>query len=529
MLTRSAGILIPLFSLRTRDCLGRGEILDLAPMIDFALSMGHRMIQLLPLDETAPDQLSPYSAMSVMALDPMYISIRDLPGVGRVVQGRARDTVGKARFVPRAVIRKEKFTLLERAYRATRARGGRDEGAQLDTFVEANSYWLHDYALFRALKEKFNWASWDTWPAEIAHREAAALEAARRELADAIEMYSYWQFIAHRQWSAMRAYASSRGAFIGGDLAFSPGHDSAEVWANQGEFDLTRTVGAPPDGFNPKGQRWGLPLPNWERMRAEGFKVLRARARHASTLYDLIRIDHVVGLYRTFNFGAEPDAPGGFTPANEDDQRRQGEEVIRVIQHEAGAAGLIAEDLGTVPPWVRASLTNLGVPGYKVMQWERDWGNGDEPFLSPATYPELSLATTGTHDTEPLTLWWRAQPVGDREKLVRGLALDGQVNPRLMLDRSDREAILAALYAAPSRLVIIPIQDLFGWSARINRPGTVSDSNWTYRLPLTLERMRKSRAIQSDVARIREIAIASGRFKEDRRAEEVLDPGRPNP
>ncbi|HEV2170082.1 MAG TPA: 4-alpha-glucanotransferase, partial [Candidatus Binatus sp.] len=410
MLTRSAGILIPLFSIRTREGLGRGEILDLAPMIDLALSMGHRLIQLLPLDETAPDQLSPYSAMSVMALDPMYISIRDLPGVGRVVQGRARDTVGKARFVPRAVIRKEKFTLLERAYRATRARGGRDEGAELDAFIEANAYWLHDYALFRALKEKFDWTSWDTWPAEIAHRDAAALETARRELADAIEMYGYWQFIAHRQWSAMRAYASSRGAFIGGDLAFSPGHDSAEVWANQGEFDLTRTVGAPPDGFNPKGQRWGLPLPNWERMRAEGFKVLRARARHASTLYDLIRIDHVVGLYRTFNFGAEPDAPGFFTPANEDDQRRQGEEVIRVIQQEAGAASLIAEDLGTVPPWVRVSLTNLGVPGYKVMQWERDWGHGDEPFLSPATYPELSLATTGTHDTEPLTLWWRAQP-----------------------------------------------------------------------------------------------------------------------
>jgi 4-alpha-glucanotransferase len=511
MLTRSAGILIPLFSLRTRDDLGRGEILDLAPMIDFALSMGHRVIQLLPLDETGPDELSPYSAMSVMAIDPMYISVRGLPGVGRVVQARARAMVGKGRFVPRAVIRKEKFALLERAYRASRVRGGQDESAQLGAFVEANSYWLHDYALFRALKEKFNWSTWDTWPQELAHREPSALESARRELADAIEMYGYWQFLAHRQWSEMRAYAAERGAFIGGDLAFSPGHDSAEVWANQSEFDLTRTVGAPPDGFNPKGQRWGLPLPNWANMREAGFKVLRARARHASTLYDLIRIDHVVGLYRTFNFGAEPDAPGVFTPANEDDQRHQGEEVINTIKQETGAAELIAEDLGTVPPWVRQSLTSLGVPGYKVMQWERDW-HGDESFLSPSTYPELSLATTGTHDTEPLTLWWRATPVADREKLVHGLGLDGKVNPRELLERAAREAILAALYAAPSRLAIIPIQDLFGWSARINRPGTVSDSNWTYRLPLTLERMRRSRAIQSDVARLREIAIASGRF-----------------
>jgi 4-alpha-glucanotransferase len=514
MLTRSAGILIPLFSIRTRDDLGRGEILGLAPMIDFALSMGHRVIQLLPLDETGPDDLSPYSAMSVMAIDPTYISMSGLPGVGRVVLARAREAVGRARFVPRSIIRREKFALLERAYRATRARGGRDEGAQLDAFIEANAYWLHDYALFRALKERFKWTSWETWPAEIATRDPVAMALARRELADPIEMYGYWQFVAHRQWSQMRAYASSHGAFIGGDLAFSPCRDSAEVWANQDEFDLSRSVGAPPDGFNPKGQRWGLPLPNWNQMRAQGFKVLRARARHASSLYDLIRIDHVVGLYRTFNFGSDPDAPGNFTPVNEDDQRRQGEEVIGTIKQEVGATELIAEDLGTVPPWVRDSLKHLGVPGYKVMQWERDWGHADQPFLSPATYPELSLATTGTHDTEPLTVWWHAQPISDREKFVRALGLEGKVNARRMLEESARDAILALLYAAPSKLVIIPIQDLFGWSARINRPGTTNDFNWTYRLPLTLERMRRSRAIQSDVARLRAIAISSGRFTE---------------
>jgi len=514
MLTRSAGILIPLFSIRTRGDLGRGEILDLAPMIDFALSMGHRVIQLLPLDETGPEDLSPYSAMSVMAIDPMYISISGLPGVGRIVAARAREAVGKARFVPRAIIRREKFALLERSYRASRARGGRDEGAQLDAFIEVNSYWLQDYALFRALKERFNWTSWETWPAGIAKREPTALALARRELADPIEMYGYWQFVAHRQWSEMRAYAAGHGAFIGGDLAFSPCRDSAEVWANQDEFDLSRTVGALPDGFNPKGQRWGLPLPNWKQMRAEEFKLLRARARHASSLYDLLRIDHVVGLYRTFNFGSDPDAPGTFTPANEDEQLHQGEEVIRTINEEAGATELIAEDLGTVPPWVRASLTRLGVPGYKVMQWERDWGHGDEPFLSPSTYPELSLATTGTHDTEPLTVWWHAQPIADREKFVRELGLEGKVNPRRMLEEAALDAVLALLYAGRSRLVIIPIQDLFGWSARINRPGVVSDFNWTYRIPLTLERMRRSRAIQSRVAKVREIAVSSGRFME---------------
>ena len=518
MVTRSAGVLIPLFSLRTRESLGRGEILDLVPMIDFALAMGCTVIQLLPLDETGPIEQSPYSALSVHAIDPMYISMRNLRGVGRIVLGRARAAVGVARIVGRSIVRREKLALLERSYRLTRARGGHHTGAEkTDTadfiaFVAANAYWLDDYALFRALQEQFD-PSWEKWPAELARREPDAIAAARRELADPIEMYSYWQFIAHRQWSAVRAYAASRGVRIGGDIAFSPGRDSAEVWANQTEFDLTRSVGAPPDDFNPQGQRWGLPMPNWERMQRDGFKLMRARVRHARLLYDLIRIDHVVGLYRTFNFGADPDEPGIFMPANEDQQRIQGEEIIRIIREEGGTTELIAEDLGTVPPWVRDSLTGLGVPGYRVMQWERvNWGLPDEAFLNPASYPELSVATTGTHDTESLTTWWREQPVPEREKLVHALGIGDKVNPRAMLDESVRDAILAALYAAPSRLVIMPIQDLFGWTARINRPGTVIESNWTYRLPLTLERLRRSRAIKSRVAKLREIAIRTNRF-----------------
>jgi 4-alpha-glucanotransferase len=486
----------------------------LPAMIDFALATGHRVIQLLPIDETGPGDLSPYTAMSVLAVDPMYIGVQGLPGVGRVVQGRARETVGRARVVPRANTRREKLALLERAYRATRSRGGRDENEAIDSFIADNADWINDYALFRALKERFKWAAWETWPADLGRRDPSVLNAARAEMNDQIQMYAYWQFLAHRQWSEVRAYAHERGASIGGDLAFSPGRDSAEVWQHQEDFDLTRSVGAPPDSFNPKGQRWGLPLPNWWRMGEGGYKLLRTRVKHAAAMFDLIRIDHVVGLYRTFNFGAEPEAPGQFTPADENQQRGQGEFIMRAVKEEAGAAEVIAEDLGTVPPWVRVSLTSLGVPGYKVMQWEKtDWGEPTEHYLSPSTYPELSLATTGTHDTEPVTLWWREQKVSEREQLVKALEVAERANPRRMLDHDARFAILEALYAAPSQLAIIPIQDLFGWSARINRPGTTNDSNWTYRLPLSLERLRRSRAIQAQVTKLREIAIRTNRFQ----------------
>ena len=518
-LPRSAGILIPLFSLRTREDLGRGEILDLKSMIDFALAIGHRVIQLLPIDETSAEELSPYSALSVFAIDPIYISAHALDGVGPVVMKRARKAVGASRVVPRAIARGEKLKLLERAFRASRGRSARSgeleksEGGGFEAFVAANRDWLEDYALFRALKERFEWMPWEQWPEEIARRDPDALTAARRDLAGGIAMYIYWQFLAHRQWTAMRAYATSRGALLGGDLAFSPGRDSAEVWANQATFDLTRTVGAPPDAFNPLGQLWGLPMPNWERMRAQDFRFWRARARRASALYDLIRIDHVVGLYRTYNFGPDAGTVGEFTPANEDEQRAQGEEVIRAIKTEVGATEIIAEDLGTVPPWVRESLTAMGVPGYKVMQWERtNWDSANESYISPAAYPELSLATTGTHDTEALTVWWREQPEAERARLLIALGIEARVNPRRLLDEHGLDAILGALYAAPARLLIMPMQDLFGWSARINRPGTVRDSNWTWRLPLTIERLRESPPVCARVEKLRALATRTHRY-----------------
>lgn len=511
MLTRSAGILVPLFSLRTAADLGRGEILDLAPMIDLARDMGHRVIQLLPLDEGAPGETSPYSAMSVFAIDPVYISAHALPGVGSVTMRRALEEIGPGRFVPRAKYRPLKLGILARAWQTFRTRASAEARNEFDRFIERNRSWLDDYALFRTLKERFEWRPWEEWPAEIARRAPDALERARAELADEILKYSWWQFTAHRQWREMRVYAEERGVLLGGDMAFSPSRDSAEVWANQDVFDLVRTVGAPPDAFNPKGQRWGLPLPRWSAMRERDYSLWRARARHAGDLFDLVRIDHVVGLYRTFSFGEDSAAPGAFVPAGEADQLAQGEAVMKALRTAAHPCDLIAEDLGSVPPWVRKSLTAMGVPGYKVMQWEREWETADENFKPPSSYPELSLATTGTHDTEALTVWWRTQPLADRTKLVEALGIKARVDPARELDESGVDAVLESLYAGPAILTIEPLQDLFIWSARINRPGTVAESNWTWRLPLPIARLREKPFLAARIAKLRAICSRTGR------------------
>jgi 4-alpha-glucanotransferase len=514
MLQRSAGILIPLFSLRTADDLGRGEIMQMKPMIDFAISLGHRVIQLLPLDETAPSEASPYSALTLFGLDPLYISATEVVGVGKMAMRRARKSAGDpARKISREKYVALKKELLERGFETFASRARARERRALDEFVQENSYWIHDYALFRALKDHFDFRSWEQWPAELAKRDPNALAAARHDLAQSIHKHSYFQFLAHQQWKSIRDYAKERGVFIGGDLAFSPGRDSDVVWAHQESFDLTRSIGTPPDAFSETGQRWGLPMPNWATMRADGFQIWRSRTRHARTLYDMVRIDHVVGLYRTFSFGpADPQDKGRFTPEDEQEQHAQGEAVIRALKEEAGDMQLIAEDLGTVPPWVRKSLTELGIPGYKVMQWEREWDAPGQPFINPANYPELSLATTGTHDTEALTLWWREQPIEERARLAQAFNLDGRVNVRAPLGMPVLNEILRVLYAAPSIVTVLPMQDLFGWSARINTPATISESNWSYRLPIPLERIATSHAMQSRAKDLRQIAAETHRF-----------------
>ncbi|MFZ0887227.1 MAG: 4-alpha-glucanotransferase, partial [Candidatus Binataceae bacterium] len=263
-------------------------------------------------------------------------------------------------------------------------------------------------------------------------------------------------------------------------------------------------------------QRWGLPMPNWERMRAEGHRWWRMRARHAASLFDLFRVDHVVGLYRTFSFGPDPDGPGRFSPDAEEAQRVQGEELMRAIKEEAGGSAVIAEDLGTVPPWVRASLTRMGVPGYKVLRWEKEnWDTPEERFVPPSQYPELSVATTGTHDTETLARWWREAPENERRLTCQALNLNKGLNPRRrQIAPAMLEAILHALYASPSVLVIVPIQDLFGWSARINVPGTLSPRNWTYRLPFALDPLDAKPEVCRRIERLSEFASVTGRVEE---------------
>jgi 4-alpha-glucanotransferase len=233
-----------------------------------------------------------------------------------------------------------------------------------------------------------------------------------------------------------------------------------------------------------------MPLYQWDVMAIEQFLWLSARARRNADLYDGYRIDHLVGFYRTFARPRDGSAPF-FTPAGEPEQLALGEHALSIFK-ESGAA-IIAEDLGVVPDFVRASLARLGVPGFRVFRWEREWQVVGHPFRDPSTYPPISVAASGTHDTETMAVWWECASAEERrrvselptiQRLTAGAGL-----PSASCEPAVRDALLAALFASTSDTLLLPVQDVFGWRDRINEPGTITDDNWTYRLPWPCDRL----------------------------------------
>jgi 4-alpha-glucanotransferase len=267
----------------------------------------------------------------------------------------------------------------------------------------------------------------------------------------------------------------------------------------------------PPDAFSETGQDWKLPVYKWDAIAEGGFAWLHQRARRNAALFGGYRVDHLVGFYRTYSRPlGDSTGPGTFTPPDEPSQTALGERVLRVFLD--SGAQIVAEDLGVVPDFVRASLARMHVPGCKVFRWERLWHQEGQPFADPADYPPLSVATSGTHDTEPMVTWWEAAPAAERAAaLAIPLVADclGPEAARAAVDAPSlppavRDAFIEALIASASSLVILPVQDVFGWADRINTPATVNDQNWTWRMPWPNERLAFEPDAAAAARRLRE-------------------------
>ena len=509
---------MPLFAAPRSVSWGIGDIGDLPSLTAWLAGAGQRVLQLLPLNEMARGQQSPYSAMSAMAIDPIYIDMAAVPefaalGGERALAEADRERLAGARAsasVDYATVRALKHRALQMAF--GRLLSDRARQRELAAFAERESWWLRDYALYRALHERESHRPWTAWPRPLQARDRDALAEAGRELAHEILFHEFQQWLADTQWRYAREAAAANGVALFGDLPFMVDGDSADVWAHQDEFHLDRSVGVPPDAFSATGQDWGMPAYRWDVIAARGFPWLRLRARRSAALFDGYRVDHLVGFYRTYS---RPRLGGdaAFEPVEEAAQVALGEQNLAVFR-EPGAE-IIAEDLGIVPEFVRASLARLGAPGFKIVRWEREWEAAGQPFRDPATYPPVSVAASGTHDTETVRAWWERSPEDER----RALALVASAGRLRLADAltaatftpAVRDALIELLLASSSALALMPIQDLFGWAERINEPGTVTPHNWTYRLPWAVDRLADEPEARERQAALRTLTARHGR------------------
>ncbi len=516
--TRQSGIGVALFSLTSSRSWGIGEFGDLPAFASWCRAAGQHFVQLLPLHEISPGETSPYSSMTAMALDPLYIHVADVPEFAALGGEAALGNDDHALLVALRAdtrvrygdVRALKGRCLTRAYARFRDVELAADSARAQAFqayARRESWWLEPYTTFRVIHASEQERAWWDWPPSLAYADPEALRQTNRTFADERQFRAYLQWIAEEQWQAARAAAGVR---VFGDLPFMVSGDSPDVWARKDEFMLDATVGVPPDAFSETGQDWGLPPWRWDVMQSTGFQWMRARARRTAALFDGVRIDHLVGLYRIYVRPLDTTRDKVFSPPDEPAQSLLGAKILGIYLQ--SGIEIVAEDLGTVPPFVRFSMARLGVPGFKVMRWERAWDADGQPFVDPAEYPEESVGLSGTHDTEPLAQWWRELTDDDRAAFLAlpslagcGIAAASPFVPDV------RDAIVGALIGSAARTVMLPLQDVFGWDARINTPATVNDQNWTWRVAQPVDRWRDAPEWVACAERLRAWCLAARR------------------
>ncbi|MEP6698555.1 MAG: 4-alpha-glucanotransferase [Verrucomicrobiota bacterium] len=560
-----AGVLAPLFALRTETDLGIGDLEALRQFIDWAHSIGFKLVQLLPINEMGGDH-SPYNAISAVALEPTTLHLA--PGSPPDLLQEDFDEV-MAKFdleklrkgaVKHAQVRQLKMALLEKAFAhfSRQPMAASSDADAFESFVKAEAAWLVDYAFFRALREENgDRETWDQWRdehrnADLARGWLAALPPEKlSHFVERMRFYRYVQWIAHQQWTAVKAYAEERDVALMSDIPFGVSYYSADVYARPDRFVLHWSGGAPPepyfkdDAFTQKwGQNWGIPLYRWDFMRARNFEWWRQRVRGVRNIFHLFRIDHVLGFYRIYAFPWRPECnaeflslsydemrarTGGEVPQfypradstweNSEANRRDGEEYLRVVLEEAAATRVVGEDLGVVPDYVRPSLHSLGVAGFKIPQWEN---HADGRSISGLDYERLSVATYATHDHKPLRALWqeafgKTREAGEqaRQDLSKIAEFAGAPAPnnRADFDTVFYPRIMEALFRCESWIAIVMITDLLARKDRFNVPGTAANSNWSRRLQKTVAGLRASPSVQKRVRLVRRLLEKTGRIE----------------
>ena len=506
---RNAGILMPVSSLPSPYGIGTfGK--DAYDFVTFVKECNHKYWQVLPLGPTTYGD-SPYQSYSAFAGNPYFVDLDMLIEAGFLLKsevisrdwgdgivpvnvseddavnrrfGTYRDgNIGDERYVSYEKIYNNRFDILRIAYNRFKAACAESKKTlakglplykQFDNFVKDNADWLEDYALFMALKSHFNNVSWGEWETDIKFRKPEAMSRYEEQLSDDIGYWKFIQFEFYLQWNALKQYANSNGIEIIGDIPIYMGYDSVDVWANQGEFQLDenltpiKVAGVPPDAFSDAGQKWGNPLYDYDKMEANGFSWWRKRMAASAKLYDVIRIDHFIGIVKYYTIPADmPDARQG------EYRQGPGQKLLDAINESIGDKKIIAEDLGVEVPEVAKILKENGYPGMKVLEFAFG-GDRKNPHL-PYNYTQNLVCYGGTHDNETLLGFFE-----DRGDWELGYAYD-------YLDTRDKgrmvDQVFRAAYSSVAVLTVFAVQDILklGNWARMNLPSSMGN-NWKWRM-----------------------------------------------
>ncbi len=544
---RLAGILIPAFSTRREGDLGIGDTLALREWIDWAAEHQVGFIQLLPINENGSDE-SPYSGISSVALDPIYLSFEpeEIPGLKTADIASARNRLQAARQSPLVnypAVRAGKRTLLELAW-SRFEEADAQLTAEFEQFRKSEMEWLDDYSLFRFLMEFHGEAlTWDRWPENCRTPRKAKLFLTKLRAKDAADVdyrlgfFAFVQWLCFRQWLAVRAHADGRGVKLMGDVPIGIAWHSCDVFFDQEEFHLDWCGGSPPEGmgqddpfFQQWGQNWGIPLYRWDHMQANGFAWWQKRIKRLTRIFQIFRLDHILGFYRIYAFPWRPERNTEFIGLSHEDaaeinggrlprwflrqddtvenkaaNREDGDVRLKAILDASKGAEVIAEDLGWVPEYVRPHLTDLGITGFRIPHWDCDSHGHPTPGNA---FPENSFATYSTHDHDPVNGIWRGclrviQQHHEAPTEQTGWAVGGAHNTLRILSEfagipiphhapwpsyteGIRLRLLKALFASNSRYATLMITELFNLDDQINHPGTSDSRNWRFRMPWTL-------------------------------------------
>ncbi len=570
-LNRMTGVLMPLFSLRREGDGGIGDLAALAEWIEWAAGHGVAFLQLLPVNALGEDDApSPYSSISSVALEPLYLTLETIPGMPASLPPYPEDLPatqwpGGRDLVDYGRVRRYKRDLFRAAWKNFKSAPGlAGKRSEYENWVAGQGGWLQDYATFCVAASAFGTTAWWLWPeqnTDIIRRIVWDNDDSR----DLLRYHEWLQWLCAHQWAELRALADARGVLLMGDVPIGISVASADVFFERYLFDMDWSGGAPAEGnfaedpFTAKwGQNWGIPLYRWDVMEQDGFAWWSRRIRKLTEVFGMYRIDHVLGFYRIYAFPWMPERNPefldlsadeaaaccggrrpGFRPRpdwTEEDRRAnlmQGDHLLTQLLKAAPGARVIGEDLGCVPDYVRPDLSRLRIAGFKIPHWEID---AQQNIIKGDTYNPCSFATYATHDFPPLCNDWeewyghvrRAQDAAKDVTLspetLRELMKTGKDCARILQWLGDyagipaaeslvpwsagvKTALIRALLESRSAYAALMWTELFDIPVRLNTPGTEGGANWRPRMPFTAAQA----AEMPQGAWLQELSRAAGR------------------